>query len=129
MHFSSSEFYERKDNMGSSTTEWYAVILITATENPLEPSENRYTTHTKAIAIHKDEMVIKEYACELSEDYGLPYRDSAKELISDPHDCVGRMILSTDRYNLDPETVKDYATRHCILGRNDFKLQMPKSLP
>lgn len=130
MHFSSGDFYERKDTMASFMTEWYAVVLVTATENLSEPSENRYTTHTKILAIHNDEMIIKEYACELSEGYGLSYReDYVDDLVANPHDCIGLKTLAIDKYNLGSEAVKDFEARHCILGRSDFKLQIPESIP
>ena len=113
-----------------ASTEWYAVILVTTTENPSEPPENRYLTHTKTLAIHRDEMIAKEYACQLSEDYGFPYwAASIKDLIDDPHNYAGGMVLATDMFNLDPTVVENYAKQHRILGKPDFKLKIPKSMP
>ncbi|MBR5389020.1 hypothetical protein IK146_00400 [Candidatus Saccharibacteria bacterium] len=103
---------------------WYAVVYVTVRDNPAEPDENRYLSHTKVIALSQNREMICEFANALNEQRDYPYRGVAATDVSEHMpDFAGKSLFVTDRYTLSRATIRQYEDEGRVLGHHKFNLR------
>ena len=112
--------------MKKLTTEWYAVTLVEVTI-----SDNLCTTHSTNIALSNDRENVREIVNALNSEYHLSDEEAkdAEEITQHPRTYSGTKRFAIS--NLGPLFLKDvesYALYGLVLGRQNFKFQLPDDL-